>query len=159
MQDVLSAILRYGVAALFIAGGLAKIRFADEFGLMVRAYGIVWRPGPVRAAATGVTASEIVIGAGLLAQPVSWYSAVAAIATLAIFSGAAAVALLKGRRPADCGCMPGARRTPPVGWHLFLRNGALACLLVPTVRPAVTAVAILCAVLCTAVALALDDGR
>ena len=72
-----------------------------------------------------VLALELVIGAALLFRWWLPWSGYSALGLFAVFTGAVAVNLLRGRFTLDCGCGSMWRKTK-IGWHLVLRNLGLA---------------------------------
>jgi uncharacterized membrane protein YphA (DoxX/SURF4 family) len=74
--------------------------------------------------ATGVCVAEIALVLGLLTPASAGPAALVSALLLALYAGAMAVNLARGRRDLDCGCAgPGFRR--PIGEGLLIRNGAL----------------------------------
>lgn len=123
LDPVVGWTLRLFLALLFAGAAWHKLGAPGEFAAAVRAYRLVPEPAVVPVAA--VLMPSEVAAAGLLLGP-GWYHLGAALAAalLALYAGAVAVNLARGRRDLDCGCAgPGARR--PVSSALVVRNVVL----------------------------------
>lgn len=123
MDPALQAALRLGLGLLFLSSSQHKIRDFARFRSAVLNYRVLperWTP----AVAGGLAAAEICVAIALLVPGVGLVSALAAAVLLAIYSGAIAINLFRGRRAIDCGCAgPGARR--PLSEGLVARNAVL----------------------------------
>jgi hypothetical protein len=123
LDPVVTWTLRLVLALLFAGAAWHKLRRPGEFAAAVRAYRLV--PDLVVVPVAGLLALGEVAATGLLLG-VTWYRLGAALAAalLALYAGAIAVNLARGRRDLDCGCAgPGARR--PVSGGLVVRNVVL----------------------------------
>jgi hypothetical protein len=86
-------------------------------------------------AATQLLVAEILLAGTLVLPPLRGAAALGAFALLALYAGAIAVNLARGRRDIDCGCTGPALRQPLSGW-LLARNAALAALALAAALPA-----------------------
>jgi peroxiredoxin len=115
--------LRLLLAAVLAAAGAAKL--ADVRGLRETAVGF-GLPRRLAPAAIAIPLAELAAAALLVPAGAAWYGALAALGLLTVFTGAVAVQLARGRRPA-CNCF-GTGRSKPIGPLTLVRNGALlAC--------------------------------
>lgn len=113
----LLGLLLLGAGALKLAEGRAR-RLQ-----LVSGYGLLPRPAAVLTAAL-LPWVEIATGAALwLGTPRE--SAALATALFAVFGGAVAVNLLRGRTDIDCGCF-GSRGAHGLSWWIVVRNAGLA---------------------------------
>lgn len=122
--------LRASLALLFLSAAAHKLRDPAAFRLILRRYELLpaaW----TAAAATALALLEAAIGASLVFTRIA---AVAAAALLAVYGGAIAVNLLRGRRDIDCGCSGPARRVP-LRWSLAWRNLVLLALALVSALP------------------------
>jgi hypothetical protein len=143
LDPAIEFVLRGGLALLFLATALHKLRDLDAFRAAVIGYALV-PERLVDAIAVALASGEAATGAALLA-PASFglrAGALAAAASLLVLYGVAiAVNLARGRRDIDCGCAGPAARQPLSEW-LVARNAllaamALVCLGGATSRPLV----------------------
>lgn len=110
------------LAVVFLLAGIAKI--IDPLGTRtaLRDFGV---PGflcsPV---VLLLPLLELAVGVALIPTALAWYGAVGALALLAIFLLAVAVAMARGRKP-DCHCF-GQIHSAPVGTSTLIRNIVLA---------------------------------
>jgi Methylamine utilisation protein MauE len=120
------------LAGVFAAAALTKLRALDAFVGVVHNYRLV--PEPLeRPVAYGLPVVELAIAVGVLLPAVRAPAALAAALLLALFAGAMAINLVRGRRDIDCGCFATVLRQR-LSWPLVLRNlllAALALLLMP----------------------------
>lgn len=133
-----SLALRALLAAILLQAGIQKLRDPRGFREAVAGYRLL--PGgwvaPLAAALPGL---EVLAGLALLLPGAASAGAAAAAALLALYAGAIAVNLARGRRDIDCGCGgPGGRQTLHGG--LVARNAVLVGLaglaaLAPGARP------------------------
>lgn len=114
--------VRLLLAAVFLFAGGAKIvnpaglrEVLPDFGLPSR-FGV-----PV---AKFLPLIELIVAAALIPSSTAWYGASGALALLTLFTIAAGIALLRGRKP-DCGCF-GQLHSTPIGSSTLIRNGVLA---------------------------------
>ena len=134
LDPVIPLVIALSLAALWLAAATHKLRAFGAFSAVVTDYRLV----PARAAgvcAAAVTASELGLGIGLL-FPAGRNPALAGSAlVLALYAGAIAVNLLRGRRFIDCGCA-GFAGLQPLGAWLVVRNLALALMALAATLPA-----------------------
>jgi hypothetical protein len=125
----------YGAAALlFLSAAAHKLRDLAGFRSALGAYALLPASALAPAAAT-LAAAEVAVGTGCLIPFVAPAACLAGAGLLAVYSGAIALNLARGRRSIDCGCGgPGGRR--PLSAGLLARNAALAALLVLAAFPA-----------------------
>jgi hypothetical protein len=124
LDPALALTLRAALALLLLGAAFAKLRRFAAFRAAVAGYRLLPERG-VGAAALGLLAAELSLGAMLLMPTLGAPAALGAAALLLLYAGAMAVNLARGRRDVDCGCTgPGARR--PIGWELVARNLLLA---------------------------------
>jgi hypothetical protein len=124
MDPVIDATLRVALWLLFLVAAGHKVRDLRRFRATLAAYRLL--PGGLTGpAAMLVIGAEVAVAAALVAPPRRAWGPLAAAALLAVYGGAIAVNLARGRRHIDCGCSgPGVRRAIS-GW-MVVRNGALA---------------------------------
>ena len=130
MDPVVHLLVRGGLALLFAAAAIAKLRQPRDFHGILLAYRLL-PPRLVPGVARTLPWVEALLAAGLLAGlPVAW--ALAAGLLLA-YAAAMAINLGRGRREIDCGC--GGAPQPLSAWlvgrNLLLGAAALAAWLVP----------------------------
>jgi hypothetical protein len=120
------------LAGVFGAAATTKLRALDAFVGVVHNYRLVPEP-LVRPIAYALPVIELSIAVGVLLPAGRVPSAIAAAILLALFAGAMAINLVRGRRDIDCGCFATVLRQR-LSWLLVLRNlllAALALLIVP----------------------------
>ena len=133
MVDPIAAWLaRLALAGMFAGAALHKWRDLGAFTGALAAHRLV--PD----AASGVlarafAACETAVAALLLVPATAPRAACAAAALLALYSGAIAINLARGRREIDCGC---STRPQPLSGGLLVRNAALAAAAIPAALPA-----------------------
>ena len=116
----MAALCQWLLLTIFVGAALGKIESYDTFLRTLTA--IPWLPlRAARIAARGVPLIELAVAVALLAAPRA--GAIAALATLAVFTGVVGVELAAGRRFA-CGCFGGAAVRPADGTYLA-RNALL----------------------------------
>jgi len=110
------------LAAVFLLSGATKL--VDPVGLRkaLRDFGVPAALAPAMLLLLPVL--ELAVAATLIPTSLAWYGACGALALLIAFVIAAAIAMLRGRRP-DCHCF-GQLHSAPVGWGLLIRNAVLA---------------------------------
>jgi hypothetical protein len=120
------------LAGVFGAAAMTKLRALDAFVGVVHNYHLV--PEPLeRPIAYVLPVVELAIAVGVLAPATRAPAAIAAAILLALFAGAMAINLARGRRDIDCGCFATVLRQR-LSWPMVLRNlllAALALLVVP----------------------------
>jgi uncharacterized membrane protein YphA (DoxX/SURF4 family) len=120
-MDIWVISLRFALAAVFAAAGVAKLADTETSRLAVSGVGLPsWATPP---AALLLPAAEVAVAAGLLAAP-GRVTALAAVALMTALNIGLAIRVMRGEK-GDCGCFGGARRSP-IGWHTVVRNGLLA---------------------------------
>lgn len=134
VDPLLCWVLRAGAALLFASSALSKLRRPAVFRAALAGYRLL--PDRLLAAAAGLlTGLELAVGAGCAVPALAPASCVVGVALLALYTGAIALNLLRGRRAIDCGCGgPGGPR--PLGPELAIRNALLAGLLLVAAQPA-----------------------
>jgi uncharacterized membrane protein YphA (DoxX/SURF4 family) len=124
MSDpVVSVALRLGLCLLLGSAALHKLRDPARFRETLGDYRLLpeaWVAG----LAGSVVVVELGLAAGLLVPSVAPAAAVGCAALLALYSGAIAVNLGRGRRHIDCGCTGPAQQQTLSGW-LLVRNAVL----------------------------------
>ncbi len=121
----LDIFLRMFVAFILLAAGAAKLGSGREFAAVVRNYRLL--PNAlVKWVAYAVPVAEIVVAVGLLTGYGLGTAATGAALLFALFAGAIAVNLLRGRRHITCGCFGGGKGDV-LTWGLVLRNLTLTC--------------------------------
>lgn len=126
---------RVAIGLLLLSGGVFKVRGFREFVAALDAYAMFGAKRSVICIGLVSIAAETVIGALLVSGWLLPWAIFAALSLFGIFSLIVVVALLRRRARIDCGCMMIGMRDE-IGWHVCLRNVALACLLIPSVGPA-----------------------
>jgi hypothetical protein len=120
------------LAAVFGAAAVSKLRALDAFAGVVHNYRLV--PEPLeRPVAYALPVLELAIALGVLVPRTRVPAGLAAAILLALFAGAMAVNLMRGRPDIDCGCFMTVLRQH-LSWPLVLRNlllAGLALLIVP----------------------------
>ena len=126
-------LLRVGGALLFAAAAAHKLRGLPSFQSALAGYRLL-PPAWAAPAARLIPVLELAVAVGLLLPGLTAPAAWAAAAVLAIYAGAVAINLLRGRREIDCGCGgPGGDR--PLGVSLVVRNLVLIWGLLVTTAP------------------------
>jgi hypothetical protein len=126
LDPVLPAAGALGLALVFAASSLGKVRTWSEFPGVVQNYRLLPRMA-VRPVAWTLPVLEGLVAVGILVGPSRPWAARLALALLVVFSLAVTINLLRGRRHIDCGCFRFALRQP-LSWWLVARNGVLALL-------------------------------
>lgn len=133
-DPALQLALHAGAALLFLAAAVHKLRDLSDFRAALGGYGVLSERALAPAAAALVTA-ETAVGAGCLIPGAAPAACLAGAGLLALYSGAIAWNLARGRRSIDCGCGgPGGRR--PLSRGLLARNALLTALLLLAALPA-----------------------
>lgn len=122
MMDVISALLRLALAAVFALAAVAKALQSGAFKESVVAFGLR-SPRIAAALAVVVPLLEVAVAGALLWAPWAWWGAAGAAMILAAFTVAIVANLLQGRRP-SCNCF-GQLRRKPIGVPTILRNVVL----------------------------------
>ena len=140
LDPAIETTLRAALALLFAAAALHKLRDSAAFRAVVDDYRAL--PPPLGRAAAALLPWIEVAAAAALAAPFSGSLRAAGpllgAALLAVYTGAIALNLARGRRHLDCGCL-GPSLRQPLSAALLARNvvlvgAAFACLLPPAPR-------------------------
>ena len=128
------AVARVGLAALFAAALGHKLRDRAAFRAALTGYRLL--PDPlIGTAAVGLMACEAAIALALAIPTTGALPAFGAAVLLALYAGAIAINLARGRRNIDCGCFgPAAGRE--LGGALVARNAVLAVVALGAALPA-----------------------
>ena len=121
MIVVLALIARLVLAGLFAVAGVAKLVDRDGTRKAVVGFG-----GPERIAgalAIALPIAELAVAGLLLPASTAVYGALGAVGLLALFTGAIAISLARGRAP-DCHCF-GQLHSAPASWRTLARTGVL----------------------------------
>jgi hypothetical protein len=121
------------VALVFATAALHKLRARDAFVGSLAAYRLLSQRALVPAA-WALIGLELAVAGGVIATPTRAAGMLGACALLALYAGAMAANLLRGRRDIDCGCGGDAQR---LAWPLVVRNAALAALALAWSLPAI----------------------
>ncbi|MGO9452570.1 MAG: MauE/DoxX family redox-associated membrane protein [Candidatus Binataceae bacterium] len=121
------------VATVFVGSAAMKSADLDEFRAAVENYRIVpeWIAGPI---ARMVPILETAGAVGLIFTATRTHAAMLLLSLIAIFTGAIAFNLARGRRDIDCGCFGPMMRQRLSGW-LIVRNGVLALIVAIAIGP------------------------
>jgi len=133
VDPVLSLVGRGALSLLFGWAAVHKLRDVQGFRAALAGYELmppVWTV-PMGALVIG---AELGIAAGLWLPRVAGAAALAGAVLLALYGGAMAVNLRRGRRDIDCGCGGPAGRQPISAW-LVGRNAGLASVAVFSALP------------------------
>lgn len=121
------------LALVFAQAAWHKARDLGAFSAAVANYELI--PAALAPlAATQLLVAEILLVGTLALPPARTAAALGALALLALYAGAIALNLARGRRDVDCGCTGPALRQPLSGW-LLLRNAALGALAIAAAAP------------------------
>lgn len=133
LDPVVALVLAGGLALLFGAGGLAKLRDLPGFAAAIAGYRLL-PPRLERPAAVGFVTTELALACALLMPGTRPAAALGAAALLALYSLAIGWNLARGRRAIDCGCGgPLGRRA--ISEALVVRNGLLMAAAAATSLP------------------------
>jgi hypothetical protein len=116
-------------ALLFASAALQKLRALPRFVEVLRAYRVL--PAAAMQLAVLVPLLELTLGLALLVPVTRMAAAGAGAALLALYAGAIALNLARGRRDLACGC-GGPDEARPIAPWMVVRNLVLASLLVAT---------------------------
>ena len=125
LDPALQAILRAGLALLLLSAASHKLRDLPRFRAALAGYRLL-PTAAGRGLAPLLAALELAIGLALLAPGAGLVAGLGAAGLLAVYSGAIAINLARGRRQIDCGCSGPAGRTTPLSGALLARNATLA---------------------------------
>jgi hypothetical protein len=132
IDPVVAWVARVVLAGVFASAARHKWRHFTAFSAALAAHRLV-PDALVAPLARGFAAAETAVAAGLLAPASATAASCAAAALLALYSGAIAINLARGRREIDCGC---SARPQPLSGGLLARNAALAAAALPAALPA-----------------------
>jgi hypothetical protein len=136
IDPALDLALRAGLALLFAAGALVKLRDSKGFAAAVAGYHVL-PERLTRPAASAFITAELALAAALSAPALRAPAAVGAAGLLLLYAFAIAWNLARGRRDIDCGCgghFGGAGRQP-LSEALVVRNVALAAAALASALP------------------------
>ena len=108
---------------LMLAAGAAKLRHRSEHARAVEAYALL-PAGAGRRVAPLLGALECTAGAAVWLEGMQARAALLMLVLLALYTGAVAINLARGRRDIDCGCA-GTAAQVPLGGAVLVRNAAL----------------------------------
>lgn len=126
--------LRVALSLLFIWSASHKLRDAAGFRAALTNYELVperWLPST----AALLVAAELCVAIGLWLPGLGADAGCAAAALLALYGGAIAINIARGRRDIDCGC-GGVAGDQPLSVALIVRNGVLAAVALASALPA-----------------------
>lgn len=132
-DPIVMLLVRASLALLFASAAWHKLRAPAEFRAVLAAYRVVPDPLVPTLGAT-IGALEAGVAFAWLGLGGTGLASGATIALLALYSGAIAVNLARGRRAIDCGCGVGGA-SQPIGEWLLVRNALLAVAAVVGARP------------------------
>jgi hypothetical protein len=122
IDPALHAVLCASLVLLFLLAAAHKLRAPRSFAAQLAEYRLL----PAAASLPGALAlagAELALCLGLCAPALSRPASAGAALLLALYAGAIAINLLRGRDAIDCGCGFAPR---PLGAGLLLRNALLA---------------------------------
>jgi len=132
IDPVAAWLARLALAGVFASAALHKGRDLDAFAAAVAAHRLV-PEASVGALARALALCEVAAVVGLLVPASAPLAAWLAAALLALYTGAIAINLARGRREIDCGC---SARPQPLSGRLLARNAALGALAIAAALPA-----------------------
>lgn len=133
MLDPAIGVLLVGCfALLFASAALHKLRAPARFTEVLGAYRVV--SASLLRFAWLVPLAELAVAAALLVAAARGAGALAGAVLLALYAGAIALNLARGRRDLACGC-GGPDEARPIAPWMMVRNLALAALLAATLLP------------------------
>lgn len=132
LDPALLGAARASLALLFAVAAAHKLRDPRGFAAHVAAYALLpaWAAAP---SARALAAAELALCVALAWPGTARAAAVVAAGLLAVYAGAIAVNLRRGRRALDCGCGLSPR---PLGRDLLLRNALLVAVALAAALPA-----------------------
>jgi hypothetical protein len=133
IDPALAWLLRGGLAALFVAAAVHKLRDPAAFRAVLADYELLPR-ALVLPAALLLPAVEGGIAIGFFIPLLAPSVALAATGLLALYGTAMAINLARGRRHIDCGCTGPAGRQA-LGLALIVRNAVLAAAALASALP------------------------
>jgi len=133
VDPVVQRALAAGAALLFLSASVHKLRDGAAFRAALAAYGVLPR-GALPAVARAIPLAELGVALTCLAPGGGAIGCLAGATLLAVYSGAIAFNLARGRRAIDCGC-GGLVGDQPLSTGLLARNAGLFGLLVLAALP------------------------
>ena len=120
-----AALIRYGLAVLFLVTGLAKLASGEAFIGAVRGYELV-PTGAIDLVAAALIVAEVGLGVWLASGYARRAALWAVAASLLTLAAIVAIAALRGAT-GDCGCFSGVAESS-IGLGAVVRNAALAAI-------------------------------
>src|SRR5215469_6787291 len=133
LDPTIVAIACSATATIFLGSAAMKFCGPMEFSAAVESYRLVPETLAV-ALAWIVPALELAGALGLMVSATRGTAALLLLSLLAVFTGAIALNLARGRRDLDCGCFGPLLRQPLSGW-LLARNALLALVVLAAFNP------------------------
>jgi len=124
LDPAIGWLIRAALSLLFARAAAHKLADVGAFRRAVEGYRLVAPPWTVPVGAA-LIAAEVAVAVGLWLPHVAPLAALGAAALLALYGGAMALNLARGRRDLDCGCTGPAHRQP-IRPALVVRNALLA---------------------------------
>jgi hypothetical protein len=131
LDPALHGVMRASLALLFLFAAAHKLRAPRAFAEVLADYRLLPAGDPL-AFGVALAVTELALALGLCVAPLARAAALGAACLLALYAGAVAVNLARGRDEIDCGCGVGAR---PLGAGLLLRNGLLVAVALAAALP------------------------
>lgn len=133
IDPAISELASFALAAIFAASGAMKLADLDQFESAIANYRLI--PHAIETPVSLIIpVLEFTSAAAVLVPVTRMAGAAGVLGLLAIFSGAVAINLARGRSNIDCGCFGPALRQELSAWML-LRNAALAMLALAALLP------------------------
>lgn len=137
MDPLLLQILALGFSLLFLMAAVHKLSAPQRFLATLREYRLL-PPALLAPAAVAIMALEVLLGLGWLFAWQLPLTGTLSAALLAVYAGAMAINLRRGRRHISCGCSFASeeRREPRLSGILPLRNVLMAAVALLALLPA-----------------------
>lgn len=123
-MPVLLAVLRFGLAGVFVAASLPKLADPRAFALAVARYDLLPEAAVVPVAIL-VPWTELACALALLFRPSREAAANLLLTLLLAFTATSVVMLVRADGPVPCGCFSTAATHAPDPWAHLSRNAAL----------------------------------
>jgi len=135
VDPAITSLIAYAMATIFAASAAMKLRDVELFESSVANYQIVarWLEKPL---AYAIPIAEASCAAALIFPRTRTGAASALILILAMFTGAIAINLARGRTNIDCGCFGPALRQQLSGWLVARNDLMMALIAIATIHPA-----------------------